>query len=83
MTASSTWKERRIESAAIDVNAATDSRGLKIRLCNPMDVDSVRSAVVILASWLQRGHHHFGDSGELNMVRNLRKLVTLLEAHLS
>ena len=34
-----------IEAAAIRVMEATDSRGLKIRLCDPLDLDSIKAAI--------------------------------------
>lgn len=79
----SSWKEQRIESAAIDVTTARDAAGLYVNLCHPMDVHSVRAAIVNLSKSLEPGWRWIHDDGELAAARNLRKLVTLLEAHLS
>lgn len=79
----STWKERRIESAAMDVHCARDARGLMINLCNPLSVDSVKKAIVSLGQCFEPGSTFFDPNGEYTAAQNLRKLAVLLEAHLS
>lgn len=79
----STWRERRIESAAIDVTTARDSAGLCVRLCDPLDVDDVRRAVARMAGWFGPSRVFLSPGGEYAAAQNLRKLVILLEAHLS
>jgi hypothetical protein len=83
MTAVSSWKERRIESAATDVVNARDSAGLCVQLCNPMDVDSVREAICRMGKWFGPHRAFISTDGEYAAIRNLGKLAALLEAHLS
>lgn len=83
------WKDRRIESAAIDVHNERDSRGLSIYLCNPMNPDSVKAAIVRTAGCFEPGAVFINLDGCTDpnasyvAARHLRKLATLLEAHLS
>lgn len=80
----------RIQSAAIDVQSERDSRGLMINLCSfPLDVDSVKAAIVRTAACFEPGAVFVNLDGQTDpnasyvAARHLRKLATLLEAHLS
>jgi hypothetical protein len=83
------WRKMRIETAAIDVHGERDSRGLMIHLCNTMDVDSVKTAILRAAEGLAHNAVFVNLDGETDPdasyvnARHLRKLATLLEAHLS
>ena len=75
--------------AAIEgVILAVDSRGLRVRLCEPLKVDSVRARMLYLAENLRVGnvHLHLGATesrlAESNAAKNLSLLAELLAAHL-
>jgi len=44
----SSWRDRRIESAAIDVVEAQDADGRYVNLCDPLDKSSVAAAIAHL-----------------------------------
>lgn len=78
----------RLAAAIESVNRAVDSRGLRVRLCAPLDVDDVRAKMLYLAASLQVGNVHFGEDmlpsklAESNTAKNLSLLAELLAAHL-
>lgn len=79
----STWRARRIESAAIDVVEAQDSYGQYVNLCDPLDKHSVADAIASLISGFEPGSTWLHPSGAYTAAMNIRKLAMLLEAHYS
>lgn len=67
----------------MDVHCARDARGLMIHLCNPLDVDSIKKAIVNLSRCFEQGSAFLDPNGEYTAAQNIRKLAVLLEAHLS
>lgn len=79
----STWRERRIESAAIDVVEAQDAYGQYVNLCAPLDKYSVADAIANLITGFEPGSCWLHQNGAYTAAMNIRKLATLLEAHYS
>jgi hypothetical protein len=77
------WKDRRIESAAIDVTDHAHRGLLCVRSCDPMDINDVSRAVVEMANLFGPGRIFLDPNDKHAAAQYLRKLATLLGAHLS
>jgi hypothetical protein len=78
----------RLMRAVGAVKRATDSRGLLVRICEPMDIFDVRAKMLYFAASLQVDNFHLGEDlkpskkAESNSAHNLALLAELLAAHL-
>lgn len=71
-----------LEEAIIAVCKATDGRGLKVMLCNPMDPDDVRRRLLLMVHWLNEGNVWLDFDAEEAAARNVALLANLLHEHL-
>jgi hypothetical protein len=75
-----------LEQAAIDLQGATDSRGLRVMLCSkPFDLEAVRLRMMEVAGWFAQNATYsifITPDGEECAARNLALLAKLYEANL-
>jgi hypothetical protein len=71
-----------LEAACIEVAKATDSRGLMIYLCNPVNPEQVRKRLIELAGWLKPECVQIDANGGETLARNIKLLAACLEQHM-
>jgi predicted transcriptional regulator len=71
-----------LEDAIIALCKATDAQGLKVFLCNPMDMDDVRKNLRLLCCALSPNEAFLHPLGQEAAARNVALLANLFHEHL-